>query len=192
MAWILHDCAPDRMTGRPWMTLRAWKRPAPDHPLLDAKVVFNRSTERCWFVVYSDLGVYALLPSVFPLPEWGSLHEEYETVAQYVRRAVAAHERRSVRVSQEGEKWVSSHPATWEYLTLETHDDGESRELSMMLVLVEDGRFKVALQDREEGRSLWVTADTLDGALEALETALQDGRGDWRQMKQGPSAKRRK
>jgi len=106
-------------------------------------------------------------------------------VAQFVSRVVNHQEKKAHAVSEVGALWVASHPALWEYLTLDSYEDGAPREVSMLLLFAEDGRFKAALQDRQEGRSLWSTAESIEGALMSLEAMLQSGMGEWRQMKGG-------
>lgn len=71
-------------------------------------------------------------------------------------------------------------PALLEFLTLTVYPDGSVREPSSLIVLIEGGRFKVCLNDRGEGRTLWRTGDTLEDALLSLEEPLQLGEADWR------------
>lgn len=71
-------------------------------------------------------------------------------------------------------------PTVWEYLTLARYDDGSSRKLSALSVFVEDGSLKIALNDKDAQRSLYVAGMTLRDALEALEAKLSAGEGDWR------------
>jgi len=83
-------------------------------------------------------------------------------------------------------KW----PQVWAYLSTNRWDDGAPRETSTLMVIAELGLVKLGLNDRAEGRSLWVTGDGLDTALTALEDALDSGRADWRQSKAASSRKR--
>lgn len=83
-------------------------------------------------------------------------------------------------------------PAIWEYLTISTYDDGSDRVLSTLMVLVEDGQVKCCLNDRDECRSLWVAAGSLQGALRALEELLHDGRALWREYRGYSPGKRKK
>jgi hypothetical protein len=68
-------------------------------------------------------------------------------------------------------------------------DDGQVREPSAITVRAEGTRFNVALNDRDAKASLYVTADTLDEALEALEAALKRPGADWRPWKAGTKRK---
>lgn len=63
-------------------------------------------------------------------------------------------------------------------------DDGKPRTPSTLTVFVEDGRVKLALNDREASASLYVAGDSLKQALGSLEKALGGpGRPDWRAWK---------
>lgn len=73
-------------------------------------------------------------------------------------------------------------PATAEYLTSPTMPDGSPRQSATLLVFLEDGRWKARLLDRQEGQALWSSGSTFQELLEALEQALQDGTGDWRNL----------
>lgn len=85
--------------------------------------------------------------------------------------------------------FMDGYPALWEYLTLSAWEDGSPRALSTLIVFQEDGAWKVCLNDRAEGRSLWRSADTLAGLWEALEVALAGNAADWRRS---PTTGRRK
>lgn len=63
-------------------------------------------------------------------------------------------------------------------------DDGKPRTPSTLTIFVEDGRVKLALNDREASASLYVAGDSLKQALGSLEKALSGpGRPDWRAWK---------
>jgi len=120
-------------------------------------------------------------------------HEEEEVlVAKFVRKAVEHNERKALEKSREGARWEDTHPAVWEYLSLDTHDDGSQRTTSMLCVFVEGGLVKVCLQDREAGQSLWVSGASLVEALDSLEGRLASGDGEWRQSKGAVAAKGQK
>lgn len=74
-------------------------------------------------------------------------------------------------------------PRLAEYLAATLYDDGTRRETSTLSIFVEDGRLKVALNDRDEESSAYVTGDTLAGLLGALEEGLGDDSLDWRAWK---------
>lgn len=108
-------------------------------------------------------------------------------MAKWVRKAVADETQSREKASVQADQWAIDHPALWEYLTIDQHEDGSERTTSMLNVFCESGLVKVALQDREVGRSLWASAQGLPGALMALEMMLQSGQGEWRQSRQAGS-----
>jgi len=71
-------------------------------------------------------------------------------------------------------------PALWEYLTLHRWEDGRDRRTSTLLLFVDQGSVKVCLNDRDAEASLWVAGRGLEEVLEALETTLRSGSGEWR------------
>lgn len=80
-------------------------------------------------------------------------------------------------------KLMKAYPTLVEYLVTVKWDDGSARERSTVTLFIEDGSVKLALNDRDLSRSLYVTADSLDEALGALEEALKDDSADWRAWK---------
>jgi len=76
--------------------------------------------------------------------------------------------------------WEGKHSEIMAFLTDVAYDDGTPRELSTISLFVEDGMFKAALNDKDMRRSLYVTAESMLGALGALEATLLRGGGDWR------------
>lgn len=76
--------------------------------------------------------------------------------------------------------FASERPALYEYMTLSKYPDGSQRETSTLLVLCEMGRFKLCLSDRDRGRSLWTTAESIEEGLASLDEDLQLGTADWR------------
>jgi len=73
-----------------------------------------------------------------------------------------------------------TRPAIAEYLSLLVYPDGSDRTPSTLLVLIENGRFKLCLSDRDTGRSLWVTAESIEEGIASLDEDLQLGTADWR------------
>jgi len=71
-------------------------------------------------------------------------------------------------------------PNLYAMLTDVTWEDGSQRRTSTLLFFVEDGTMKACLNDRDQGLTGWISADSLAGLLDALETALADDRLDWR------------
>jgi len=74
-------------------------------------------------------------------------------------------------------------PTVCEWLTASHYDDGELRETSTLGLFVDCGVLKLCLNDRDQFRTLYVTSDSLEGALLALEAALRGSTPDWRPWK---------
>jgi len=77
-------------------------------------------------------------------------------------------------------KWSEKHPELLAHLAGTPFEDGEPRQSSTITVYLEDGRWKMCLNNREEKLTLWVSGDTWGKALDALEEALTGERPDWR------------
>jgi hypothetical protein len=75
-------------------------------------------------------------------------------------------------------------PAIWEHLYADQWGDGKERKPSTITLCVDGGALKLALNDRDGCRSLWVTGDGLESALGALEAHLREGDGQWRRWAQ--------
>ena len=82
--------------------------------------------------------------------------------------------------SAKGDTLLSSRKLLCEYLSVSAFDDGQPRETSTLMLFVEDGFLKACLSDREEGCVAFFSGDSLEGLLESVEGALQDGSADWR------------
>lgn len=76
--------------------------------------------------------------------------------------------------------WSVQYPALIEYLTLTQWENGKPRQTATLMLFVEDGRVKLRFCDRAKARTLWMSSESLDSLLEALERHLRDGTGDWR------------
>lgn len=147
----------------------------------------------CQLVVSSDLGQYYTLGVLHPVYWTFTESQEWEAMAKFVRKAVQAVERAKAAASEEAVKWAEAHPAIVEYMTLDVMDDGSPRVTSMICMFHENGLYKGALQDRQEGVSLWAAAQSIPEVLDALEARLQAGDGDWRPMRgqAKPTARKR-
>jgi hypothetical protein len=72
------------------------------------------------------------------------------------------------------------YPNIAEFLSRLTWEDGTTRVLGTMLLLVEDGRAKCWLNDKDAGLSCWLSGATVSDALAAAEKVLGGTGGDWR------------
>lgn len=77
------------------------------------------------------------------------------------------------------------HPCLWEYLTLTAWESGKPRTTATLLAFVEEGKFKICLNDRENQRAAWVSGATFTEAIDRLEAALIASEAEWRRAKVG-------
>lgn len=80
--------------------------------------------------------------------------------------------------------FLLEYPALSEYLSVTEWEEGKPRETSTLLLFVEDGRWVVCLNDRAEGRSVFVSGPTFKAVLASLEEGLQEGSLQWRNKTQ--------
>lgn len=176
-----------------WWELRHWGAAAAEYPTLSARCWWHRRDHTTRFVVVCESEVYWSCPCLHPV-EWAfrSRVEEMDAVSKYVRKAVQQVEGKREAMGVVGQEWAVAHEAIHEYMTLEELPEGGARTTSMMCVFFECGVWKLALQDRHQGLSLWVAAQSLPEAIEALEARLRAGDGDWRPMRAQGGSKGKK
>lgn len=84
--------------------------------------------------------------------------------------------------------FCSDFSATWpdlhDWCTCTVDDRGVKRSPSSFTVFVDDGLWKIVLNDKDTGRSLWVSSKSLWGAFDLLEGHLVAGTGDWRRNRE--------
>ena len=106
--------------------------------------------------------------------------EMHETFLK--RRETAKDKGRSAAV-QLDETDAQLFPALVEFLTVDVWPDGTERRTGTVLLFLDQGRIKACLADRDQDVVLFTTVDALGTALEAVEDALRDPKGDWRPSK---------
>ncbi len=88
---------------------------------------------------------------------------------------------------------TAEYPALWEHLTCETYpEDGSPRKTSRLSVFLGAYGLQACLDDKEEGKVAFVSSDTLEGLLGALEAGLRENRLDWRVSFEGKKRNSRK
>lgn len=85
---------------------------------------------------------------------------------------------------------LSSLESLYSYLTESKWEDGEPRELSTLMLFVQDGRWKACLNDRACKRVCFVSGATIEEALLSLDEDLRHDEADWRQTRDTNSKKR--
>lgn len=78
-----------------------------------------------------------------------------------------------------------AYPGLAEFVSQTKWPDGSERVCGTLLLLCEDGRAKVWVNDKDGGVSCWVSGDTLAAALKAAEKAVTGTGGDWRAPPKG-------
>jgi len=76
------------------------------------------------------------------------------------------------------------YPALFEFLTCNRDDEGRERKTATLSIFYHDGQFKCFLNDRQEECSTCVTATTLNGLWEALESRITSSEPGWRALRQ--------
>jgi hypothetical protein len=76
--------------------------------------------------------------------------------------------------------FVEQCPAVGEFMTLAVGEKNAKRETSTLMVNISEGRVNVGLHDREDETWLWRSGETLIEAIQAIDSAIQDGTADWR------------
>jgi hypothetical protein len=87
-------------------------------------------------------------------------------------------------------------PALVEFLTEREDEEGRARVTSTLLVLCEDGLWKVCLTDRAQPGGkfdyrLWKSGPTVMQALQALDVSLQEATAEWRKTPKWEAQKKR-
>lgn len=77
-------------------------------------------------------------------------------------------------------RFSKAYPALWEYCTADQYPDGSKRVRSSMVLFCEDSVVKLCLNDKDQARAIWVTADTVEKAFGAADKALQTANPPWR------------
>jgi hypothetical protein len=71
-------------------------------------------------------------------------------------------------------------PSLVEFLTAKEYEDGTKRVLPTLLLFVEDGKWRLWLNDRDQERSTWAESGELETALGTLEQGLSSESLSWR------------
>lgn len=84
------------------------------------------------------------------------------------------------RLAMPDEDFARLYPTITDYLASIRWDDGSPRVASTLTVFLQDGGVKVAVNDKDGDRGLFVTAESLEEALALAERALQADNPPWR------------
>lgn len=86
---------------------------------------------------------------------------------------------------READWFETQYPTLAEFASCTVWEDGGARETGTILLLVDEGRWKVCLNDRALSRSAWVSGDSPCGAFGNAEDGLREERLDWRRRREG-------
>jgi len=76
--------------------------------------------------------------------------------------------------------FCDSYPVLSEMLTAATYDDNNPRQTSTLLIFTENGILRGCLNDRDNNRSAFFTAETISDLFQVIDNALASNRVDWR------------
>lgn len=100
----------------------------------------------------------------------------------FLERSYSRSNGRSSGSPPDDSTFLASYPALFEYLTASSVGE-QARETSTVTLFVEDGRFKLWLNDRDRAQGACVSSGTFAEALDQLEEGLAEGGLDWRPAK---------
>lgn len=83
----------------------------------------------------------------------------------------------------ESAEMAETFPALYQLLS-HAKRDGRFRAGARLSLFCEDGRLKASIWDPDTSSVWFATLDSFQGALEAIEGMITDGRGEWRERKE--------
>lgn len=84
-------------------------------------------------------------------------------------------------------------PCLVEYLTVASYPDGSPRQVSSLIIVADRSTWRGCVADKDNDRTLWRSASTLEGLLLELEQALAaDDPASWRQAGGGFKNRRKR
>jgi len=79
-----------------------------------------------------------------------------------------------------GGAWEKAYPNVVEFLAMQAWPDGTARSTGTVMLMVEGGRWKCWVHDRDASLGAFVSAADLTALLKSLNTGLESGGLDWR------------
>lgn len=86
----------------------------------------------------------------------------------------------SVGQNLKDEVFEGFYPKLFAHLSEAVWDDGKPRKTSTLLLLVENGRWKAFLHDRDGKRGFWLSGESWEWLLESLEAGVESSSTEWR------------
>ena len=137
----------------------------------------NRVTVRCRACGWTAPRTRPTPPAWVPSDEVVGVAASGELL---VRKPDKRSSRERVGASMPDESFATEYPTITGYLCDAAYEDGTPRRPSALSLFCEDGCLKLALNDKDNERSLYVASDSLEGALATLEKALLTDNQPWR------------
>lgn len=78
------------------------------------------------------------------------------------------------------EVFSAEYPTLYEWLRESKWDDGATRKTGAVMILVDGSYLKAWVHDKDGRRSAWVSAESFSLLLQAVDSALAEGRLEWR------------
>lgn len=94
-------------------------------------------------------------------------------------------------VSLEG-KLSRAYEALLTHIVATTWPDGSERQGSSLTLFVDEGALKACLNDKGNDLVAFVSAESLEGLLGALEAGLREDKLDWRPSRASGAARKRR
>lgn len=123
-------------------------------------------------------------------------HTAYQTpqpervldMSKYLKRQTAADKANAVPATLPDAKFEKEFPALWEFLTVSQWDATTQRITGTLLIFREEGRWKACLNDRDQLRSCFASANTWLDLMANLEDGLAESSHEWRAKRDNNAA----
>lgn len=115
----------------------------------------------------------------------------YVPLSQKFRVTVSTDDRSRTVVALADDAFAQAYPTLSSFLTETEWEDGSTREAASVTLFIDDGLFKLALNDRDGERTAYVAKSMFKACWEALEKGLVGGSLDWRKWRTGITRKKR-
>lgn len=77
-------------------------------------------------------------------------------------------------------KWGASFPLLWEFLHSSQYDDETARKPGTLTIFIDEEHVKIALNDRDQGLTAFVSGSSIEEAYRTAEKGLEGDSLEWR------------
>ena len=99
--------------------------------------------------------------------------------SKWIAKAVTKRTKRTTVSDRPHEELFGKRPALRDFMVELEAGEGDSREPSVLMVVITEDGVRVGLKDDGAGGWLWRVADSFAEGLDAIEKALQSGTAKW-------------